>query len=56
MAETLQGIYSVPPCITHTFDRVLRRHHSKNRQVDTYYLVMDAWRKHVSLDEGILKP
>ncbi len=24
MAETLQGIYSVPPCITYTFDRVLR--------------------------------
>jgi len=24
MAETLQGIYSVPPCIVHTFDRVLR--------------------------------
>jgi hypothetical protein len=29
------------------------RHHSKNRQADTYYLAVDAWRRHVSPDEGI---
>jgi hypothetical protein len=31
------------------------RHHSKNRQADTCYLAVDAWRRHVSPDEGIGK-
>jgi hypothetical protein len=29
------------------------RHDSKNRQANTYYLAVDAWRRHVSPDEGI---
>jgi hypothetical protein len=30
------------------------RHHSKNRQADTYYLAVDTWRRHISPDEGIV--
>jgi len=29
------------------------KHHSKNWQANTYYLAVDAWCKHISLDKGI---
>jgi predicted RNase H-like nuclease len=32
MAETLKGIYRVPTCIVHTFDRVLRNRLAKEQQ------------------------